>query len=582
MWHTVVQCGQTTARVGFDSVARSARILLECVMLSTFLLGATRAPALDWTPLNQGASWTPDARADFYSRDQGSRLIPLRWIVALTQSNGAPFMADSLARYGYLANEGSSPPGLPVGFTVSGTTSGETLGLTCAACHTRQIVVQGKYYRVDGGPAIVDIQSLLMDLDAAVGKVVTDTTVFATFSHTVLGPSPTVEQTAALQQDVRDWYTPFHTIVSLGTPQLPWGPGRLDAISMIYNRLTGLDIGTEPPYIIQGNIQRADAPVRYPFLWNAWRQDKTQWPGFADNGNPILGLGRNVGEVTGVFAAYHPKKDNGRVLGVNYVGDNSTNFDGLLALEKLMQKIGPPIWPWAKNAALAAQGSKLFAQNCAHQCHEVKVNLLTRTWATPVKNVGTDAHEWTILERKVDPGVLEGASIPGLDTPLQNPDAAQRVLALSVTGSIIQHTVPVVLPNDVRHDIIQSDTAFTPENEALKGSFRYGSAAAARGSYEARVLKGIWAAAPYLHNGSVPTLAELLKPAAQRVPIFKIGPNYDIDNVGLAIEQTAFTQIRQTTDCSDIESGNSRCGHPYGTTLLPDQKKALLEYLKTL
>ncbi|WP_349770486.1 hypothetical protein [Bradyrhizobium barranii] len=33
------------------------------------------------------------------------------------------------------------------------------------------------------------------------------------------------------------------------------------------------------------------------------------------------------------------------------------------------------------------------------------------------------------------------------------------------------------------------------------------------GAYEARVLQGIWAAAPYLHNGSVPTLAELLKPS---------------------------------------------------------------------
>jgi hypothetical protein len=582
MWHTVVQCGQATARVGLKDAIRSVRALLEWAAVTTLLLGATPALALDWTPLNQGTSWTPDARADFYSRDQGSRLIPLRWIVALTQPNGAPFMAGSLARYGYLPNEGSSPPGLPVGFTVAGTANGETLGLTCAACHTRQIIVQGKTYRVDGGPGIVDIQALLTDLDAAVSRVVTDSTAFDTFSHAVLGPSPTGEQTAALQQDVKDWYTPFHTIVSLGTPQLPWGPGRLDAISMIYNRLAGLDIGTAPPYIIPNNIQRADAPVRYPFLWNAWRQDKTQWPGFADNGNPILGLGRNVGEVTGVFAAYHPKKDNGRLLGINYVGDNSTNFDGLLALEKLIKKMGPPVWPWPSNATLAAQGGKLFEQNCAHQCHEVKVNLLTGTWATPVKNVGTDAHEWTILERKVDPGVLEGASIPGLDAPLQNPDAAQRVLALSVAGSIIQHTVPVFLPNDVRHDLVQSDTAFTPETEALKGAFRYGSAAATRGSYEARVLKGIWAAAPYLHNGSVPTLAELLKPAADRVPTFKIGPNYDINNVGLAIEQTAFTQVRQTTDCTDIESGNSRCGHPYGTTLLPDQKKALLEYLKTL
>jgi hypothetical protein len=100
--------------------------------------------------------------------------------------------------------------------------------------------------------------------------------------------------------------------------------------------------------------------------------------------------------------------------------------------------------------------------------------------------------------------------------------------------------------------------------------------------YESRVLEGIWAAAPYLHNGSVPTLAELLKPAAERVAAFKIGPAYDIVNVGLAVDQTKFNFTLKTTDCSNRNSGNSRCGHEFGTTLSPEEKKALLEYLKIL
>jgi hypothetical protein len=70
---------------------------------------------------------------------------------------------------------------------------------------------------------------------------------------------------------------------------------------MIFNRLTGLDLGPPPNYIIASNIKRADAPVRYPFLWNAPVQDQTQWPGFADNGNDILGLARNLGEVHGII-----------------------------------------------------------------------------------------------------------------------------------------------------------------------------------------------------------------------------------------------------------------------------------------
>ena len=95
-------------------------------------------------------------------------------------------------------------------------------------------------------------------------------------------------------------------------------------------------------------------------------------------------------------------------------------------------------------------------------------------------------------------------------------------------------------------------------------------------------MEGIWAAAPYLHNGSVPTLAELLKPAADRVKEFKVGPAYDRDAIGLAIDQPQSNFTLKTTDCSDLNSGNSRCGHEFGATLPADDKKALLEYLKTL
>ena len=100
--------------------------------------------------------------------------------------------------------------------------------------------------------------------------------------------------------------------------------------------------------------------------------------------------------------------------------------------------------------------------------------------------------------------------------------------------------------------------------------------------YESRVLQGIWAAAPYLHNGSVSTLSELLTPSGKRASEFKVGPAYDIDKVGLAVEQTRFNFTLKTTDCNDRNSGNSRCGHDYGTTFTDKEKKALLEYLKNL
>ncbi|MEO5654365.1 MAG: hypothetical protein ABIR00_00040, partial [Nitrosospira sp.] len=153
----------------------------------------------------------------------------------------------------------------------------------------------------------------------------------------------------------------------------------------------------------------------------------------------------------------------------------------------------------------------------------------------------------------------------------------------AVLGSILQHYVPVLMKTEDQARMKGAQSPFPPETESLRDAFIAPVTAATPSyAYESRVLEGIWAAAPYLHNGSVPTLAELLKPAAERVSSFKIGPAYDTVNVGLAIEQTKFDYTLETTDCSDRNSGNSRCGHEFGTMLSADEKKALLEYLKTL
>ncbi len=563
------------------------KIVFTFAMLTPLPLLAETIPAPVF--IDQGLEWTDSARKDFYSRDQGSQIMPLRWIAALKQPNGKPFMAESLSRYGYLPNEVSSPPGLPVGFTVTSGSGGQYIGMTCAACHTRQIEVAGTFYRIDGGPAIADFQSFLADLDTATNTVLTDQEAFTDFARAVLGPSPAPSEKTKLHGAVQAWYLPYHTLMKGALPTEPWGLGRLDAVSMIFNRLTGLDIGPPPTYMIPENIKPATAPVRYPFLWNAAIQDKTQWPGFASNGNAILGLARNLGEVYGVFAAFHPKKDKGRLLGVDYLSNNSANFQGLKALEELVRKIGPPRWPWKIDQALANKGKEIFERETEQggciSCHGIKHSSQT-TWATPLVDVGTDSREYEILGWTVKTGVLEGAEIPFLTKPLQPTDTASNVLKTSVLGSILQHYVPILMKTEEHAKAKGKRSLFTPETEALKDAFRMpnltGPGPAYAYKYEARVLEGIWAAAPYLHNGSVPTLAELLKPAAERVSSFKVGPAYDPVNIGLAVEQTQFDYTLQTTDCSDRNSGNSRCGHEFGTQLSPDEKKALLEYLKIL
>ena len=566
--------------------------------------------------VDQGPNWTAAAQKDFYARDQGSRWIPWAWISALKQANGKPFMADSLDRYGYLPNPESSPQGLPVGWVVISQDGADMLGLTCAACHTRQIEVRGKSYRIDGGPAIADIGSFWRDLDLAVGKVLLDGPTFEDFATTVLGAGKSPEKEKALREQVQAWQKRAHAIADRGLPKpkdRQWGPGRLDAVGMILNRVTGLDIGPAPSFLIEDNIAPADAPVRPPFLWNAAIQDKTQWPGFADNGDWLLGLARNLGEVYGVFGIVHPQKDPSHLLGFDFNKDSTAQFEGLPALEGDIQLIGPPKWPreWPLDKALASAGEAIFNRPTANggcaECHGIRPGAKRLfnpdTWATPVQDVGTDSREYRGLARPAQTGALEGAWIPDTAPPFHTPplkpvDAAVSVLGVAVKGAVAQHFVPIfVTPQQREHidQVLPRLNELLPllaeekrKIEALKGAFpaegtaKAASAPAPEFKYEARVMEGIWAAAPYLHNASVPTLAELLKPAAERVKEFKVGPRYDIDNVGLAVDQTKFDFTLQTTDCSARDSGDSRCGHEFGTKLSPEEKKALLEYLKTL
>src|SRR5262249_51270809 len=95
-------------------------------------IGKALAQGIPFVSIDQGPHWTQTTRSDFYSRDQGSRMISLDWLRSLKQGNGQPFLADSLTRYGYLQNP-DNINGLPIGFTASGPAGVQTVGMTCSA-----------------------------------------------------------------------------------------------------------------------------------------------------------------------------------------------------------------------------------------------------------------------------------------------------------------------------------------------------------------------------------------------------------------------------------------------------------------
>jgi hypothetical protein len=111
--------------------------------------------------------------------------------------------------------------------------------------------------------------------------------------------------------------------------------------------------------------------------------------------------------------------------------------------------------------------------------------------------------------------------------------------------------------------------------------------------YQAPPLDGVWATAPYLHNGSVPTLHALLKsserPKVFRRPSSTEFTNYDKTNVGWLVEPLSSapdvskmpaTEAKYIFDASRF--GLSNGGHTFGDKLSEDDRMALIEYLKTL
>jgi mono/diheme cytochrome c family protein len=160
-------------------------------------------------------------------------------------------------------------------------------------------------------------------------------------------------------------------------------------------------------------------------------------------------------------------------------------------------------------------------------------------------------------------------------------------------GQYPERLVPI---EEVGTDRLRLDALAAEERRALNDSWfgEYGRAAEPLrdredpAGYLAPPLDGVWASAPYFHNGSVPTLWHVLHPDQRPVVWRRTATGYDDRRVGLEIE--AFTELpagrlrsserRRYFDTR--KPGKSAAGHDFADVLDADEKRALLEYLKTL
>ena len=594
----------------------------------TFAFGAVEGKAQQTgavgTLTYAAQGWSTGDRETFYATSQGSHLMPYSWFKALRRTDvDEPFAADKLLRYGYLAHDVSpaNPEGLPVGFVVDGPVASGQLGLTCAACHTGQLeYMQGGVVhamRIDGAPAKTDAQQFLTDLLVASRATLSEPARFDAFAKAVLGPAYTAAKAAQVKDGFGKWVAQFGEFMDISLPAAsPWGPGRLDAFGMIFNRIAARDLG------IRDNYKVADAPVRYPFLWNASRQDRTQWNGGVPNGLFIQALGRNTGEVLGVFADFAPHRivpPTPLTPALIDFKNNSIDFAGLQTLEEKIAVLRPPPWPreiFGLDEQLAAAGKPLFDANCG-SCHAMQELLdLPGLWRTPVLAVGTDPKMLVNSQRVSQPGLLMGALMPppAIGARIGDPAKTGDLLATAVVGSLLAEAFVPPIPSPtklaqsgvfraLRKDFAEHfpgenlDTLLNPrllagakidalvELKAFIGArlsnMFVPPPAIAGAAYELRVLNGVWAVAPYLHNGSVPNLWELMKPAKERKSSFMVGSRiFDPKNVGYDVDELPFKTGAFAADPANA-NGNGNGGHEFGAGLTEEQRWAIIEYMKS-
>ncbi|HWN86214.1 MAG TPA: hypothetical protein VNN99_13710, partial [Vicinamibacterales bacterium] len=146
------------------------------------------------------------------------------------------------------------------------------------------------------------------------------------------------------------------------------------------------------------------------------------------------------------------------------------------------------------------------------------------------------------------------------------------------TGTIIPQTE---VGTDRHRVDMWTKSAATAYNAFGEGhSWKFSNFRSTNG-YVATPLDGLWLTGPFLHNGSVPSLADLLEPVDARPRRFFRGYDvYDASRVGFVTNSPEAEREGSLMDVS--RPGNSNAGHTYGTELPAASKRALLEYMKTL
>lgn len=583
--------------------------LVPAALLVLFLVVTVSAdqPAGDppLTYLEQG--WSQEDRMAFYvQKEPGIWIMPYEWFEKLERADSKPGDIKMLndpaffKRYRILLDP-TVPNNLPVGFIKSAKpverplpnpllTKVHYVGQTCASCHTGQLIYKGKAYRIDGGSGMLDLLSFGGQIQASLMALRDDPDKFGRFAARlgITTPAQRGELYNALiiLLRVMDNVSPLgdKVVDQSQLPRLyplPWGFGRGDALGRGGNTLLAPLVSHDARHPL-GNPNRvpANAPVSTPHIWYSPQYDWVEWNGSIQNP-----MGRNIAQAitTGRRLAFQNPLQP-------YQSD--VKLDVLHELEQeVIKKLTAPRWPqeFPFNSSLAIKGKKLYVDHCM-KCHvpeQMAPNAfgqIYRMYAksmTPLHEIGTDPiMASNFYSRQVRTGAIKGVPDGAAGKEMVPAKEGMRLITSGMMKAGNWSKTPIE-PNEWRAPL----------------------------AYIARLNAGIWATAPFLHNGSIPTLYALLSPREERPSQFCTGNlEFDPTDVGYksGLQGCEPTSIFDTT-----LSGNSNAGHefrkllPYeeayekslvadgkttevlarpghlGPYFEPSQRREIIEYMKT-
>ena len=527
--------------------------------------------------LDQG--WD-EQREAFYNLSQGSQLVPYDFFLALENYRSVTLVRSdrSMKRWGYLPadknyNHLLNPDRLPIGFVkdVDVADGSEYVGYTCAACHTGQINYRGKKIRIDGGQPLSDFVGFMRHLKLSFQETKDRPGKFRRFARR-LNIELTDENVSVLKARLEKSIESLNRVVYSTAAVGNTGIGRIDAFGSIGNSILVHKLGEAD------NFSPPRAPVSIPFLWQTSELERTQYTGIAE-----FNFSRNVGEVLGVFG-------QANLQDPELLFENSIQGENLFLLENMVRQLRPPQWPeeilGEIDYAAAERGYDVYTKiddtgySCV-SCHTLpnaegeypltpaENNLFgkqfIKTINIPLQEIGTDGNAANLI---FQPFLAETGA---LSVFFENSEVAPSFLIQQfVFGALTQRLFFDLGLSDYEQAAYSGFRFYTPGNEP----------SANVAAYRARPLPGIWATSPYLHNGSVRNLVELLKPEGEREESFYVGSRrFDPVRVGYR-SGWKYRPMRQKFDTS--LDGNSAEGHDYGTCFSEEEKWDLIEFLKTL